>query len=157
MRSVPIYVTIVAMALAANATAATPAAGPTIHIEDVELFYKIYDAANGHPTADQLQHDYLDAGSEGLHTLAKLRNVTGARIADNLAKRPELYVKAKSCMAILPRARERLIRALRKLGDLYPEARFPPVTIAVGRGKPVGVGSPATGVQIGLEALCGAD
>jgi uncharacterized protein YjaZ len=40
------------------------------------------------------------------------------------------------------------------LGRLYPEARFPPVTIAVGRGKPVGVGSPASGVQIGLEALC---
>jgi uncharacterized protein YjaZ len=28
------------------------------------------------------------------------------------------------------------------------------VTIAVGRGKPVGIGSPVTGVQIGLEALC---
>jgi uncharacterized protein YjaZ len=44
--------------------------------------------------------------------------------------------------------------ALRKLGRLYPEARFPPVTIAVGRGKPVGIGSAATGLQIGLEALC---
>jgi uncharacterized protein YjaZ len=28
------------------------------------------------------------------------------------------------------------------------------VTIAVGRGKPVGVGSADTGLQIGLEALC---
>jgi hypothetical protein len=145
------------LALSADATAAAPTAGPTIQIQDVERFYKIYDAANGRPTAEQLQHDYLDAGSDGLHTLAKLRNVTGARIADTLAKRPELYSKAKRCMAVLPRARERLVGALRKLADLYPEARFPPVTIAVGRGKPVGVGSPATGVQIGLEALCGAD
>jgi hypothetical protein len=31
---------------------------------------------------------------------------------------------------------------------------LPPVTIAVGRGKPVGVGSSTNGVQIGLEALC---
>jgi uncharacterized protein YjaZ len=53
--------------------------------------------------------------------------------------------------------RLRLEVALRTLGRLYPEARFPPVTIAVGRGKPVGVGSPATGLQIGLEALCATD
>jgi hypothetical protein len=40
---------------------------------------------------------------------------------------------------------------------LYPQAKTPPVTIAVGRGKPVGVGSPVTGLQIGLEALCSAE
>jgi len=137
-----------------DSRAPLPAAGPVIDTDDVYLFYKIYDAAGGHPTADQLQHDYLDAGSEGLHTLAKLRNVTGARIADTLAKRPEIYADAKRCMAVLPRVRARLEVALRKMGELYPEAKFPPMTIAVGRGKPVGVGSPATGVQIGLEALC---
>ena len=134
--------------------AAAPAGGPTIQIDDVTLFYKIYDAAGGHPTAEQLQHDYLDTGSEGLHTLAKLRNVTGVRIADTLAKRPEIYADAKRCTSMLPHARERLVAALDKLAELYPEAKFPPVTIAIGRGKPVGVGSPATGVQIGLEALC---
>jgi uncharacterized protein YjaZ len=42
---------------------------------------------------------------------------------------------------------------LHKLGQLYPEAQFPPVTIAIGRGKPVGV-TDATGVMIGLESLC---
>ncbi len=44
-----------------------------------------------------------------------------------------------------------------KLAELYPQARFPTVTVAVGRGRPVGVGSPVTGVQIGLEALCATD
>jgi hypothetical protein len=53
--------------------------------EDVERFYKIYDAANGLPTAEQLQRDYVDTGSEGLHTLARLRKVTGARIAETNA------------------------------------------------------------------------
>jgi hypothetical protein len=143
-----------ALALLALLGAAAPAGGPTIQIDDVTLFYKVYDAAGGHPTAEQLQHDYLDAGSEGLHVLAKIRNVTGARIADTLAKRPEIYADAKRCTAMLPHARERLVAALDKLAELYPEAKFPPVTIAIGRGKPVGVGSPATGVQIGLEALC---
>ena len=128
-----------------------------IHTDDVDLFYKVYDAADGHPTAEQLQRDYLDAGSEGLHNLAKLRNVSGVRIADTLSKHPELYVKARGCTAALPRVRERVDVALRNLVRLYPQARTPPVTIAVGRGKPVGVGSPVTGLQIGLEALCSAE
>ena len=142
--------------LAGSAASLPPNAadGPVIHIEDVAAFYKLYDATNGHPTADQLQHDYLDPGSDGLHNLAKVRNVTGVRIADAMAKSPEIYSGAKQCLVVLPRVRERVKIALRELSRLYPEARFPPVTIAVGRGKPVGVGSPVTGLQIGLEALC---
>jgi hypothetical protein len=101
-----------------------------------------------------LQRDYTDSGSDGLHRFAQLRNISGKAIADTLAKHPETYSDAKRCMAVLPRVRQRLEVALGKLGRLYPQARFPPVTIAVGRGKPVGVGSPASGVQIGLEALC---
>jgi hypothetical protein len=127
---------------------------PTIHIEDVERFYKVYDAADAHPTADQLQHDYLDPGSEGLHDLARLRNVTGARIAETLDKHPEVYSGARRCMLVLPRVRERSALAIHELIRLYPAAKLPPVTLAVGRGKPIGVGSPVTGVQIGLEALC---
>lgn len=134
-----------------------PATGPAIHIEDVERFYRVYDAADGHPTAEQLQRDYLDPGSDGLLQFAKVRNITATRIAENLAKHPEVYSDAKRCMALLPRVRQRLEIALGALAHLYPEARLPPVTIAVGRGKPVGVGSPVTGLQIGLEALCATD
>ncbi len=141
-------------ACSATAKAADTAAGPVIQTEDVDRFYKVYEAAGGHPTADQLQRDYLDPGSEGLHHLAKVRDVTGTRIAEAIVKHPEIYSDARRCMVVLPRVRQRLKVALRKLGRLYPEARFPPVTIAVGRGKPVGVGSPDTGLQIGLEALC---
>lgn len=141
-------------AQSAKSAAPRAVAGPLIEIEDVERFYKIDDAAGGHPTADQLQHDYIDPGSEGLHHLAKVRNVSGTAIAKTLTEHPEIYSDAKRCMAVLPQVRQRLQVAMRKLRDLYPEAKFPPVTIAVGRGKPVGVGSPAFGVQIGLEALC---
>jgi hypothetical protein len=146
--------------IACTASAATSQAAapmPMLHTEDVDRFYAIYDAADGHPTAEQLQRDYLDAGSAGLHHLAQLRNVTGERIADALAKRPELYTNAKKCMAVLPRVRPRVEAALRELMRVYPQAHTPPVTIAVGRGKPVGVGSPVSGLQIGLEALCGAE
>ena len=144
-------------ARSATSTASGAPSGPVIQIEDVDRFYKVYDAAGGHPTADQLQHDYIDPGSDGLHQFAKLRNISGTTIAKTLAEQPEIYSGARRCMVVLPRVRQRLEVALLKLGRLYPEARFPPVTIAVGRGKPVGVGSPASGVQIGLEALCATD
>jgi hypothetical protein len=144
----------VMLAVATSAVSAAPAAGPEIHTEDVDLFFRVYDAAGGRPTAEQLQRDYIDAGSDGLRQFAKMRNTTGVRIADAIAKNPAMYSDAKRCMAVLPHVRQRLDVALRELGRLYPAAKFPPVTIAVGRGKPVGVGSPVTGVQIGLEALC---
>ena len=126
---------------------------PIIHIEDVPAFYKLCDATHGHPTDEQLQHDYLDPGSVGLQRMAQLRNVTGASIAAAMAKRPDIYANAKRCMAVLPAGRWRVAMSLHKLGQLYPEAQFPPVTIAIGRGKPVGV-TDATGVMIGLESLC---
>jgi Predicted Zn-dependent protease (DUF2268) len=152
MKRIRIGALFVALVCAANVEAVD--IEPAIHIEDVERFYKVYDAAAGRPTAEQLQHDYIDAGSDGLHQFAKIRNITGQRIAATLAKRPEIYSDARRCVVALPRVRERLKVALRELRRQYPQARLPPVTIAVGRGKPVGVGSPVTGLQIGLEALC---
>ena len=139
------------------ATRGAATAGAVVHTEDVDLFYRVYAAAGGHPTAEQLQHDYLDRGSDGLQVLVSERNVTGQRIADMLARNPSLYSGAKRCLAVLPRARERLEAALHELGRLYPEARFPPVTVAIGRGKPVAIGAPDTGIQVGLEALCAID
>src|SRR5438445_779015 len=65
-------------------------ARPRIVIEDVDRFYKIYDAESGHPTADQLQHEYLDQGSEGLHRFAKMRKISGTAIAESLVRQPEL-------------------------------------------------------------------
>jgi hypothetical protein len=144
--------------IGALATAAIlAAAAPSIHIEDVELFFKVYDAARGRPTAEQLQRDYLDAGSDGLRQFAELRNTTATRIAEAIAKQPEIYSNARRCLKVLPRVRERVAAALDTLHDLYPQARFPPVTIAVGRGRPIAVGSPVTGIQVGLEALCATD
>lgn len=151
------------LALAATAAASQSAnesessGEPKIYIEDVERFYEIYEASGGRPTAGQLQRDYLDAGSEGLHQFARIRNITGERIAQTLSQRPEIYANARRCMEVLPRVRERVRGALQTLKDLYPDARFPPVTIAVSRGKPVAAGSPVTGIQVGLEALCSTD
>ena len=81
--------------------------GPIISIDDVERFYRVYDAAQGHPTADQIQRDYLDRGTEGLHSFARARNVTAARIADAVATQPQLYADAKRCLTVLRHGQDR--------------------------------------------------
>ena len=129
------------------------AASPVVHTEDVTLFYRVYDAAGGHPTADQIQHDYIDKGSDGLRSFLKQRRTTAARIVQAIADHPQVYADARKCLAVLPRAKERVSTALSKLGSLYPEAKFPPVTVAIGRGKPVAIAD-ETGVMVGLESLC---
>jgi hypothetical protein len=145
-----------ALYVAVAASSPAWAERPQILTGDVARFYQVYDAANGKPTAEQLDRDYLAHGSDGLKHFAVLRRVTGARIAETIDKRPEVYVGARRCLAALPAVKRRLTRAFDKLAKAYPEARFPPVTLVVGRGRPVGITDPA-GVSIGLEALCGAD
>lgn len=138
-------------------TAMAQSEDPVIYIDDVSDFFKVYDTADGRPTADQLQSDYIDTGSPGLQVFAQKRGITGSKIAKTLSEDPEMYTAARHCADVLPRVRQRLKSALQELDRLYPNATLPPATIAIGKGKPVGIGSPATGIQIGLEALCATD
>lgn len=87
--------------------------------------------------------------------LIKVRPVTADRIAQAIEAHPELYTHARSCLAALPRVRRRLDVSFQKLFELYPQARKPPVTILISRGKPLAIASPGDGVQIALEAMRG--
>jgi hypothetical protein len=157
-RRMPIIAAAVAYCVAAiNAVpAAAAVAGPRILTQDVERFYRVYDAADGHPTEAQLQRDYIDAGSDGLHQFTKVRDLSGATLAQALAKHPADYAGARRCADSLGAVRRRLTVALRKLGELYPEARYPPVTILIGRDNTGGT-TTAAGVLIGLETICRAN
>lgn len=130
--------------------------GPEIRTEDVSRFYAVYDAAGGQPTADQLQRGYLDTASPGLIAFAKLRNITAERMAAAIAERPAMFADARRCTAVLPAVKARLAPALAKLATLYPKGVYPPVTLAIGRGKTGGTAN-ASGVMIGLETLCAFD
>lgn len=145
-----------AVTLSACASAPGRAPLPIIETSDVALFYRVYDAAGGLPTAGALDADYLAQGSEGLRTIARLRNITGARISEAIAAEPATYESARECADALPRVKSRLQASLTRLASYAPGAHFPAVTIVVGRTRPVGIGSSETGVQIGLEALCAA-
>ena len=126
---------------------------PEIRIDDVSRFYALYDATAGKPTAQQIQQQYLDESSPGLIEFAKLRDITSDRMATAIADRPAVFADARRCADTLPAVKVRLADALAKLREVYPQATFPPVTVAIGRGKTGGTAN-ASGVMIGLEALC---
>jgi hypothetical protein len=157
MGAVPISFAAVATALALAAAPAHAAPkGPQILTADVTRFYQVFEAHGGHPSAEVLDRDYLAPGTAGLHEFMGLRNVSGATIAKAIDAHPEAYENARKCLAVLPNVKRRLTVDLAKLARIYPEAKFPPVTLVVGRTRPVGITNPS-GVTIGLEALCLAD
>lgn len=143
-----------ALLLLAAASKPVPA-GPEIRTSDVDRFYALYNSTGGKPSVAQLQA-YIDGGTDGFKAFIGMRNTTGERIFQAIEKQPEIFAKAKKCAAALPPVKARLATALARLKALYPEAALPPVTIAVGRAKPVGTAD-TEGVMIGLEALCATD
>jgi uncharacterized protein YjaZ len=135
--------------------AVLPVAPPvTIETSDVVRFYRLYTVTRGHPSAEQIQREYLDPGSDGLHRLLMERPyVTAATIAKNVAARPAMYEQARRCIAELPSVRTRLVAAFDRLRAMYSAAQIRPITIVISRGKPAGIAD-ASGVIIGLEAIC---
>jgi hypothetical protein len=131
------------------------AATPEIRTGDVDRFYALYDATGGRPSVEQLDA-YLAGGSQSLREFARLRRVTGERIAAQIASNPGIYEHARECLRVLPAVERRLQATMETLSDLYPDAVYPPVAIVVGRGRPAAIADPS-GATIGLEALCAAD
>jgi hypothetical protein len=126
---------------------------PEVRTADVDLFYKIYEAAHGAPTAEDLQKNYIDGGSDGVRQFVPQRIKSGAELAAMIAKKPEVYAHARDCMNVLPAVQARLKPAFKKLARLDPEATFPPVTILIGRNNSGGT-TGKSGVLIGLEVIC---
>jgi len=143
-----------AVALVARAAVAAPQ--PEIRTDDVDRFYRVYDAAHGKPSAEDLQAQYLDPGSPGLHQFVTSRIGSAHQLAEAVAKAPAVFDGARRCASALPEVRKRLPAVFDKLAAIYPQASFPPVTLVVGRNTTGGT-TTADGVIVGLESICRAD
>jgi hypothetical protein len=134
-----------------RAYAAPPLAD--VRTNDVELFYGIYDAADGAPNGQALQHGYIDAGSDGVREFVPYRIKSGEDLAETIAKKRDVYKHARDCMSALPAVKAKLAGAFQRLAEIDPEATFPPVTILIGRDNSGGA-TGKSGVLIGLEVVC---
>jgi hypothetical protein len=144
---------LIAMTGAALAQPADAKARAQIRTSDVDLFYRVFDAAHGRPTAEALQHDYIDAGSDAVRQFVPNRIVSGSALATTIAKHRDVYDQARGCMHALPAVKAKLEKAFGRLAAIDRNAEFPPVTILVGRNNSGGT-TGKSGVLIGLEVAC---
>lgn len=142
-------------ALIVVAVAASASSPKTVEVRtsDVTNFYRLYDAANGKPSASTLQEDYIDKGTDGVRQFVPYRIISGEALAKEIGKQELIYQQARSCMEVLPAVKAKLRDSFRRLAALDPQATFPPVTILIGRNNSGGT-TGKSGVLIGLEVVC---
>jgi hypothetical protein len=143
--------------LSASARMADPGGTQVVvRTDDVTRFLEVLDDSDGKPDATALRRGYLGEGTDALREFNEIRIGSMERLAKAISDKPALFEKARTCAVALPGIRNRVVDALDRLANVLPSARFPPVTVLVGRGNTGGVTTPA-GVVIGLETLCSAD
>jgi hypothetical protein len=145
------------IALAALLVAAPTAAGDPfaarVRFDDVDRFYRVYDAAGGRPSAERLGRDYIEAGSAGVRDFVPDRIVSPEALAVKIAQDRAMYDRARRCRGALPQVERRMRAAYLAFQTALPEAELPDTTILIGRGNSGGTAKPS-GVLIGLEVVC---
>jgi hypothetical protein len=124
-----------------------------VRTDDVERFYRLYDATHGHPTAAELQSQYLDPGSEALHEYVASRIDNAAKLAAAIEKRPDSYSQARACLPGLAKTKAQLPAVFARMAEIYPASKFPPVTFVIGRDSTGGT-TTSDGIVLGLETMC---
>ncbi len=139
------------------ASAGSQAAGDPfaarVRYDDVDRFYRAYDAARGRPSAKQLRRDYIQAGSPGVQDFEHYRIESPEALAAKITEDQAMYERARRCRVALPRVDRRMRAAYLAFQAALPEAELPDTTILIGRGNSGGTAKPA-GVLIGLEVVC---
>lgn len=146
------------------AAAAGPVATPpppadpqtaTVHTEDADRFAALFERTGGAPTAQQLQREYLDRGSYGVHVFTDGRIENAANLARQIAERRAKYADAiRRCLPVVKRADGELRAIYLALHGLLPEQPLPQIYVVFGADNSGGTAGPGAQV-LGLETLCG--
>lgn len=145
------------LSLAGPAATPPPPADPlTVRVEaaDAERFAVLFERTSGKPTADQLQREYIDKGSYGVHVFMPSRIGDAARLAKAVAAKPDDYARAiHTCLPIVRESQAELRSIYLALRGLLPDRPLPHIYLVVGAGNSGGTAGPGAQV-LGLETLC---
>jgi hypothetical protein len=118
--------------------------------EDIDRFWRAWDAATPETLADVLQREYVDRATPGLEDFI-FRRVHGAdELAETVQRFPLFYAHARKSMHRVHDFEPEIRRAFVRMKELYPDAVFPDVYFTVGRLTSGGTVSPR-GLLIGTE------
>jgi hypothetical protein len=142
---------------AAMAQEQPPPADPLtaqVDVRDVERFIALWRKTNGHPTAAQIETDYLHGGGPGVQGFTKQRQLSGANIAEAIEEHHDWYERAiDKCLPWVADSAPDLRSIYLGLQGLLPEKPLPQIYMAFGRANSGGTAVP--GAQLlGLETIC---
>ena len=149
-----------ALLLAASgpSTVVPPPADPqtaVVHTEDAERFAALFERTGGAPTAEQVQREYLDRGTYGVHVFMPNRIESAANLAKRVAAGRAKYADAiRRCLPVAKRADGELRAIYLALHGLLPEKPLPQIYVVFGADNSGGTAGPGAQV-LGLETLCG--
>ena len=143
-----------ALASAADQPAPADPITATIHTEDAERFARIFEAAKGNPSAEQLQKGYLDGGSYGIKVFTPNRIVNAEHLAAAVSKNSAAYEHAiRVCLPRLNQYDADLRSIYLAMHGLFPDKPLPQIFIVFGAASSGGTAGPNAQV-LGLEVLC---
>jgi hypothetical protein len=132
----------------------TDPATVTVETADAERFAALFKRIQGHPTAAQLQADYLDKGSPGIAVFTPERIVDAGHLAQAVAAHPDRYLHAiEVCLPAAKAATADLRAIYAAYRRLLPDVVLPAVYVVFGAGNSGGTAVPGAQV-IGLESAC---
>jgi hypothetical protein len=148
---------ILAIAPQAAAQQQPPPADPlTAHVDvsDVERFATLWKKTNGHPTAAQIDSEYIQGGGEGVKVYTPLRIKDGANMEQQIAAHHDWYEEALDrCLPWVAADDVQLRSIYLGLRGLMPEKPLPQIYMVIGGANSGGTAAPGAQV-IGLEIVC---
>lgn len=126
----------------------------TVQDEDVQRFVKLWKKTSGHPTAAEIDADYIRPGSIGLRIFTPHRIIDGANMAKQIAAHHDWYEQALGkCLPWIAEHNADLRSIYLGLRGLLPEKPLPQIYMVIGGANSGGTAAPGAQV-LGLEILC---
>ncbi|MEM1359742.1 MAG: hypothetical protein AAGF89_16175, partial [Bacteroidota bacterium] len=121
-----------------------------IVVSDIDLFWEIYDAADGTPKGKVLKKQYLAEGSQGVKDFIKYRIESGNKLAKTITSERAYYEAVRPytfrIMELEPEIRKHYYR----FKELYPATVYPAAYFVIGRKNSGGTTGPES-VIMGAE------
>lgn len=162
MAGIRLFIATLAFGLLAPSSAAIAQEQPSpadplsahIDISDVERFATLWKKTNGHPTAAQIDSEYIKPGGVGVRIYTPLRIKDGANMEAQIAAHHDWYEQALDrCLPWVKENNAQLRSIYLGLHGLLPEKPLPQIYVVIGGANSGGTAAPGAQV-IGLEIVC---
>jgi hypothetical protein len=126
-----------------------------VDTRDAERFATLFTQTNGHPTAAQLQREYIDGAGVGLQKFIPYRIENSDNLAKAINAEPKRYAYAiKTCLPLVKGLTSDMRAIYLAYKELLPDRALPPVYMVFGANNSGGTAQ-ADAQILGLEVHCG--